>query len=317
MLNGFNTDKYGNTKDFQQRIAGQNVQSIEERQDEIQHAKNGFIGMLAGIIVGGVVGWLFLGPTDNQGKEREIPIVRRSITPAKVQPNDPGGMEIGNQNREIYHIVDNLPKETEEVNIIPAPEMPKIIVENTIATPENIENLVESIEEESNNGITSAEIKDTATEETKVAATDLTAVKTNSNDKIIIPEKIKDVEVKLQKNINSQKGEVGVVKEAETPVVEKKEPPVQEAPKAVSPKGTWYTQIIASSSRKAVETLWTQLSAKHAFLKSYTHEVEEITAANGSTLYRLKVGAFKTRKEAEVLSEKLKQNQISCIIKQN
>lgn len=316
MLNGFNTDEYSNTKGFQQRVAGQNMQSIEERQDEIQHAKNGFIGMLAGIIVGGVVGWLFLGPTNNQGKEREIPVVRRSITPAKVQPNDPGGMEIGNQNREIYHIVDNLPKETEEVNIIPAPEMPKIIVENTISTPENIENLVESIEEESN-VITSAEIKDTAVEKTKVAATDLTAVKTNSNDKIIIPEKIKDVEVKLQKNINSQKGEVGVVKEAEAPVVEKKEPQVQETPKVVSPKGSWYTQIIASSSRKAVETLWAQLSAKHAFLKSYTHEVEEITAANGSTLYRLKVGAFKTRKEAEALSEKLKQNQISCIIKQN
>ena len=84
-----------------------------------------------------------------------------------------------------------------------------------------------------------------------------------------------------------------------------------------SPKGTWYAQIIASSSRKAVETLWTQLSQKHSFLKDYTHEVEEIKAANGNTLYRLKVGVFKTRKEAENLSEKLKQKQISCIIKQN
>ena len=320
MLNAFNTDGYDNTKDFQQRVAGQNMQSIEERQDEIQHAKNGFIGMLAGIIVGGVVGWLFLGPTDNQGKEKEIPIVRRSITPAKVQPNDPGGMEIGNQDREIYHIVDKLPKATEEVNIIPAPEMPKIIVENTISTPENIENLVESIEEESN-VITSAEIKDTLDEETKVAATDLTAVKTNSSDKVVIPEKIKDVEIKLQKSINSQAGTVGVVdkeeKKTEEPKVEKKETETPAPTKPVAVKGTWYAQIIASSSRKSVETLWTQLSAKHTFLKSYSHEVEEITAANGSTLYRLKVGAFKTRKEAENLSEKLKQNQISSIIKQN
>jgi len=319
MLNAFNTNEYNDTKGFQQRVAGQNTQSIEERQDEIQHAKNGFVGMLAGIIVGGVVGWLFLGPTNNQGKEREIPIVRRSITPAKVQPNDPGGMEIGNQDREIYHIVDNLPKATEEVNIIPAPEMPKIVVENTISTPENIENLVESIEEESN-VITSAEIKDTLDEKTKVAATDLTAVKTNSSDKVIIPEKVKDVEIKLQKSVNSQTGTVGVVnkeEKTETPKVEKKEVETPAPVKTVSAKGTWYAQIIASSSRKAVETLWVQLSAKHSFLKSYTHEVEEITAANGSTLYRLKVGAFKTRKEAENLSEKLKQNQISSIIKQN
>lgn len=318
MLNAFNTDGYDNTKEFQQRVAGQNMQSIEERQDEIQHAKNGFIGMLAGIIVGGVVGWLFLGPTDNQGKEKEIPVVHRSLTPAKVQPNDPGGMEIGNQDREIYHIVDNLPKATEEINIIPAPEMPKIVVENTISAPENIENLVESIEEDTDI-ITSAEIKDASPEETKVAATDLTAVKTNSNDKVVIPEKIKDVEIKLQKSINSHKGTVGVVEKEEVPAepkVEKKEETPAPA-KTVSLKGTWYAQIIASSSRKSVETLWTQLSAKHSFLKSYTHEVEEITAANGSTLYRLKVGAFKTRKEAENLSEKLKQNQISSIIKQN
>ena len=53
------------------------------------------------------------------------------------------------------------------------------------------------------------------------------------------------------------------------------------------------------------------------FEYNFTSEIEEITSATGSILYRLKVGAFKTRKEAEALSSKLKQKQISCIIKQN
>jgi len=105
MLYGYDTDKNSETKEFRQRVADQNIQSIEDRQDEIRHAKNGFIGMLAGIIVGGVVGWLFLGPAGSVDNQKEIPIVRRPLTPAKVQPNDPGGMEIDNQNREIYHIV--------------------------------------------------------------------------------------------------------------------------------------------------------------------------------------------------------------------
>lgn len=314
MLQRFYNDQENETKGFRQKVADPNIQqSIEERQDEIQHAKNGFVGMLAGILVGGIVGWLFLGPTDNGGKEKEIPVIRRPILAAKVQPNDPGGMEIDNQNREIYHIVDNIAQEKKEINIIPAPEMPKIVTENAIKMPENIENLVESIEEEGSLNAATGKSNEEKRETIQNTNLELSAIKTNSNEKIIIPEKLKNIEVKLQKNINSGKVEekVSEIKE------EKEEEKKISKPETKSIKGTWYAQIIASSSRKAVETLWEQLSKKHGFLQEYTHEIEEIKAANGSTLYRLKVGAFKTRKEAEGLSDKLKQKQISCIIKQN
>lgn len=314
MLYGVDNSQDNEIKGFRQKVADPNIrQSIEDRQDEIQHAKNGFIGMLAGILVGGVVGWLFLGPTDNGGREKEIPIIRRAMLPAKVQPNDPGGMEIDNQNREIYHIVDNIQQEKKEVNIIPAPEMPKIIIENTIATPENIENLVESIEEEGNINNTAMAIDTNKEDAIQIANRELSAIKTNSRERIIIPNKLKDIDVKLQKNINSQptNEEISENKAEKTEVEKKQLPEIKGA------KGTWYAQIIASSSHKAVETLWKQLSNKYTFLQEYTHEIEEIKAANGSTLYRLKVGAFKTRKEAETLSDKLKQKQVSCIIKQN
>ena len=313
MQYGLDSNRDNDVKDFRQRVADQNIQSIIDRQDEIRHAKNGFIGMLAGIIVGGVVGWLFFGASNNVDKEKEIPIVRRSVTPAKVQPNDPGGMEIDNQNREIYHIVDNIPQEKTEVNVIPVPEMPKLVAENSIATPKNIENLVESIEEEGSLDSMVEEIKDTPVEKVQVANKELSAIKTNSNDKIIIPEKLKNIEVHPQKTINSEAKKEGIVEKVAESEIKKEE----SAPITKGAKGTWYAQIIASSSRKAVDNLWQQLSTKHTFLKAYGHEIEEISAANGSTLYRLKVGAFKTRKEAETLSDKLKQHQISSIIKQN
>ncbi len=316
MLYGFNTNQDKETNDFHQRVADQNIQSIEDRQEELQHAKNGFIGMLAGIVVGGVVGWLFLGPADNFNKERAIPVIRRPLTPAKVQPNDPGGMEIDNQDREIYHIVDNTPKEIGEVNIRPAPDMPKMVVENTISAAENMDDLVESIEESGSLNKNDMALEEAQEANVKLAGAELSAIKTNSREKVAIPEKIKDVEVKLQKSINSQA--LATSNSAkETPAAETVK---NEAPKIVAPisaKGTWYAQIIASSSRKAVQSLWQKLSAKHAFLKEYPHEIEEITAANGNTLYRLKVGAFKTRNDAAALGEKLKSNQISSIIKQN
>lgn len=152
----------------------------------------------------------------------------------------------------------------------------------------------------------------------KLATAELSAIKTNSREKVAIPEKIKDIEVTLQKSINSQKQKLSDG-ETEKALAEKGTKPAekQKTEKAVFAKGTWYAQIIASSSRKAVQSLWNNLSAKHTFLKSYPYEIEEIKVANGNTLYRLKVGVFKTREEAAALGSRLKKNQISSIIKQN
>lgn len=313
MLYGFDTKQDNDENKFHQRVADQNIQGLEQRQEEIQHAKNGFIGMLAGIVVGGVVGWLFLGPAENINKEKVIPIVRRPMMPAKVQPNEPGGMEIENQNREIYHIVDNTPKPVKEVNIIPAPDMPQLVVEKNIETPDNIENLVESLQQEGNLKEHTTAFDKQMEEGMKIADSNLSTINTNSKEKVVIPQKIKDIDVKLQNSIKSQ--EANTLSKAD---IKASEPVASIPPKTKkAAKGTWYAQIIASSSRKTVENLWSQLSSKHTFLKSYSYEIEEITAATGKTLYRLKIGAFKTRAEAETLNAKLKQHQVSSIIKQN
>ncbi|MBR5599540.1 MAG: SPOR domain-containing protein [Alphaproteobacteria bacterium] len=309
MLQGFNQDRTS-ISDYHQRVADRNIQSLDDRQEEIEQAKNGFIGMLAGILVGAIVGWVFLAPKDKSNKEVVIPVIHRQPKPFKVQPNDPGGMEIDNQDREIYHIVDNTQKEIKEVNIRPLPDMPKMVVENTISIPNDMESLVESINEDVSLKDEKEEDFEEKIEEVKLAETNLLSINTNSREKIVIPQKIKDVEVNLQDTINSN-----VVKKTEN--ISDSKPQEKIAAPIKNLKGTWYAQIIASSSRSAVEKLWKGLLQKNTFLKQYHHEIEEITATNGSTLYRLKVGAFKTRTEADNLAYKLKQNKISCIIKQN
>ena len=189
-----------------------------------------------------------------------------------------------------------------------------MIVERDIDAPENIENLVESLEEDGSLNEADAILNNPAEQNIKVAGTDLSSIKTTGREKVVIPAKIKEIDVKLQNSINSEnKNDSAAAPKLETQVAKPASPVINKAVK--SAKGSWYAQIIASSSRKSVENLWKNLSSKHAFLKSYPFEIEEITAANGNTLYRLKVGAFKTRAEAEKLSSKLKQNQISSIIK--
>ena len=313
MLQGFGSDRE-DINEFHQRVADRNIQSINDREEEIEHAKNGFIGMLAGIFVGGIIGWIFLGPTPDADKEHIIPVIRRPLIPFKVQPNEPGGMEIDNQDRNIYHIVDNSPKEIKEVNIRPTPDMPKIVTEKITSTPSDMDALVENIDKDlslNNDNLNILEGKDDKVIIARVEQ--LSEINTNSKEKIIIPAKINQIDVNIQDNVKSATHSVKESLET-TPkeVVEKKE--IKEIK---SIKGTWYAQIIASSSRSSVEKLWKELSSKHVFLREHYHEIEEITAGNKSTLYRLKVGAFKTRKEAEALSLKLKENKVGNIIKQN
>ena len=304
-------------KEFHQRVADQSIQSIEDRQDEIRRAKNGFIGMLAGIVVGGVVGWLFLGPADNIRQSQEIPLIRRPLAPAKVLPNDPGGMEIDNQDREIYHIVEKKPKPIGPVNIRPEPDMPKLEINSNLSSSEAMENLVASIDNDKSLSADNMEDKIQA-ENIKLASKNLESVRTNSSEKVTIPQKIKEIEVQPQKTI---KAETQAEASESKPAVnaEKEKAIAVKAPKKETPfaKGTWYAQIIASSSRTSVQRLWNSLTATHVFLKDYPHEIEEIKTATGSVLYRLKVGSFKTRDGAEALGNKLKQNKISSIIKQN
>ena len=311
MLRGFGSDDEIN--ELHQRVADRNIQSIDSREEEIEHAKNGFLGMLAGVLVGGIIGWIFLGPTADSDKEHTIPVIRRPIIPFKIQPNEPGGMEIDNQDREIYHIVDNTPKEIKEINIRPMPDMPKLVVEKTAEIPTNMEDLVEQIDEDLS--LNNIKIEENKEEATKIAKVELSEINTNSKEKIIIPAKIEQIDVELQNTINASNDQTIKTKKEVNKDVAPKE--AEKTKNTKNTKGMWYAQIIASSSRASVERLWNELSSKHVFLKNYDHEIEEITGANKNTLYRLKVGLFKTRNEAEKLSSKLKENKVSSIIKQN
>jgi cell division protein FtsN len=194
--------------------------------------------------------------------------------------------------------------------------MPKLVVESTIEKTDDMETLVESIEEDLS---LNEETIDFLSEDdnTKVVQAELMSINTNSREKIVIPQKINQIDVELSSTINSEKQETSKPKEENKEKVLTKQETTTINKPLNNTKGMWYAQIIASSSRSAVENLWKNMLQKHSFLKSYYYEVEEITAANGNTLYRLKVGSFKTRKQAEELANKLKQNNISSIIKQN
>ena len=92
--------------EFRQKVATQQQEDIAERQSELQRSRNGFIGTLAGIILAGIVSWVLLLPRFADKNPAEIPVIRHPITPVKIQPNEPGGMEILNQDKSVYNLVE-------------------------------------------------------------------------------------------------------------------------------------------------------------------------------------------------------------------
>ena len=73
----------------------------------------------------GIVGWLILAPQYRIESSKEIPVIRRPQTAIKIQPNEPGGMEIPNQDKSVYNIIEKKDNNNIE-NLLPPPDAPKL-----------------------------------------------------------------------------------------------------------------------------------------------------------------------------------------------
>lgn len=336
--------------EFKQKIANQQREDMEERRQELQRSRNGFIGTLAGIVLAGIVSWILLMPHFSGTDSGDIPVIRRPITPAKIQPSEPGGMEILNQDKSVYDLVEkkeNAPEKIESILPEPeAPKMPVIVPETENNAPQTGEDIL------SENGSMEDLIeRETGTADplpVKVLEEDLKPVSTTSGEKINIPEKLPEIDVEVKtaeskpaeskltktepaenttkaKPVDDKAASETAAKKESVPAAEikpakpvKAETPKTDAKKtqtAAAAAGTWQIQLIASANKQAVEDAWKDLSATHNVLKSMPHEIESATV-NGGTFYRLKAGAFTERSGADKACTEIKANGGSCIVKQ-
>ena len=113
--------------EFRQKIADQSAANFEEKRIEMKRSKSVFIGAVSGVALAGIVGWFVLSPRYTVNNPEEIPVIRRPQTAIKVQPSEPGGMEILNQDKSVYDIVEKKPEDDTKVeNLLPPPEQPKL-----------------------------------------------------------------------------------------------------------------------------------------------------------------------------------------------
>lgn len=293
--------------EFRQKIADQNIENFEERKEELRRSKSIFLGITSGVALAGIVGWMILAPQYTVESEKEIPVIRRPQTAIRVQPSEPGGMDIPNQDKTVYNIIEK--KEDSSVeNLLPPPENPKLPDLVKEETPQNeqpnvITEAEKVIQKAENQALTTQDIIKQA-EEQALVAEKKAAQELKENPQQVAQAKVNTPEP-APKPVDVKKPEP-VVKKAEEPKV-----PAQ-ATKAVV--GDWQIQLMSSPNKPAVEKAKIDLGKKYK-ISHLPFEIESAILDMNKTFYRLKVGAFKTRAEADKLCNNIKNLGGTCIVK--
>ncbi|MEQ8664304.1 MAG: SPOR domain-containing protein [Rhodospirillales bacterium] len=91
--------------------------------------------ILVGVVSGGV--WVMWGKefVANQ-QQGDVPIIRADIAPIKVRPADPGGMDVPDRDKLVYNRLNGEGAGSEVEHLLPPPEEPMTLPENTAAVSE-------------------------------------------------------------------------------------------------------------------------------------------------------------------------------------
>lgn len=265
---------------------------LEERKNEIDNSRSLFIGALAGLAMAGVVGWFVLAPRYQNAAPEDVPVITRPQTPVKIQPSDPGDVELASQERTVYDIIEKKTETQEQDQVVVATEQPD---------GNAIEKLAEAVAD-SDNAISQKDVE-SLTQNVKKTAQPAVIEKNIQSAPV--------AEVKQQEEPAAAKpAEV----KNETPKAESK-PEVKEEPKktiAAAQKGNWQVQLMSSPNKAAVEKSWLMMSKKYEVLKNLPHEIESADLGAKGTFYRLKAGAFSSKAEAAAACSQIKSAGGSC-----
>lgn len=290
--------------EFRQRLNSQPIENIEERKKDISRSQHIFLGTILGVGLAGIASWFILSPDYDKTENIEIPVVRRTNTAVKVQPANPGGMEILNQDKAVYEIVEKTDTDNEKIeNLLPPTEAP--VYPDIMAV--KIEEKTQEAVEKSNDAIKKAE--EIITLENK-----------NNFINAPLPETKKEIKVEV---VESDNEKTVAVKEPQTkPEIKEKTIAKVKAEETVENKapvdiasGSWQIQLISSPNKAAMDKAWTDLTKKYSQLSGLPHEIESADLGTKGTFYRLKAGAFSTRTEADKLCNSIKSSGGSCLVK--
>ncbi len=288
------TDFYDEFKD---RMRQEPLKSVLTQSSQSSKPIGGIITVLIGVFLAALVLWYIVGKYFVSGdSEIELapPVITADNEVVKERPEDVGGMEILGKDKSVYNRISRSNSNEPERIIrrvetpVPAPveqkEKVKVQVMDT-GSP-----LIHDMNAQ----------KTGAPKPTLPKALAETSI-TKAMGTVVAEPKAEERKVEVKPVYTPQKTEVKPVPVPAKPVVAK--------------KGDWKIQILSSRDKNAVAKTWESLKSKHSdLLGDITHEVVEADLGAKGMFYRLRIGGFTDRKQADDLCSKLKIRKLDCIV---
>ena len=92
------------------------------------------IGVVAGAVIAGAAAWTVFGPGSNSGAPR-TPLIVAEPEPYKMRPDEPGGLQVENQDKLVYGRLSGVTPEPGVESILPPPEAPKAPEPDPVPVP--------------------------------------------------------------------------------------------------------------------------------------------------------------------------------------
>ena len=245
-------------------------------------------GVLIGVLIALLFSVFLFGSSDNDDSDEPI-VVTESQRPVKVRPTNPGGMEIPDQDKTIYKRMRSDAVDTKVEKFVVAdeePVRPQVPTREgeVLGTPRTMP--VDSGE---------MELEVLSVQESAVQAPVAKQAKPKVQETVVVETKTEQAPKKAE-----------TAKPKATTTVAK--------PAAKASDNNWHVQLISLPSKAGAEKTWPKILKAHsALLSGLPHDIVEVKLKKG-TFYRLRVGSFKDRKDAQDLCDKLKARKQDCAL---
>lgn len=328
------------------------VRSTEEDVDLADTAAssaNPFVRLLF-ILVGAavVLGGLWIGVGDNimaalTGEDGDVPVVVGEASPIKVRPEQPGGMQVPNQGRLVYGVVDGSSAQPRMERLLPSPEKP-VEVQDVLTRGVPETNRVVS-ETAPRGSADPAPLRDVPTAQ-DVAG--LTAPPPPATEPVLIQE-TPAAPAGAPRSLTPPSSSASSVsapppppaptpktvasapvtappapaptaapapKPAPAPTQTASTPPPATAPATTDLSKSYRVQLAAARSEPAIVSEWGRLQSRHKdLLGELSLQVTKVDlGATKGIFYRLRAGPLTSDTAAKALCERLKQRKLGCLV---
>ena len=253
----------------------------------------------------------------------DVPVIAADPAPIKIRPESPGGMQVPNQGRLVYGVIDGSSAQPRVERLLPSPEKP-IVVDEV---------LKRSVPEASE--VASANAPRGTADENPSAPVRLTPSLPSAED--VTNKAPLALAPAPQKNATPSPAltPVPIIAAPAPPPVPKAAPQAVAPPKSPKPKATqtaratpvpaapmtdleksYRVQLAASRTESAVRSEWDRLRRRHIdLLGELNLQVMRIDLGGTKGIfYRLRAGPLVNSASAKALCERLKQRKLGCLV---